>query len=64
MKITNASKRVAGAALTWWLSRRPVGWSRAQHIACPAVNCASDEERALAHTCVALVEALALGDVQ
>lgn len=39
---------VAEAAVAWWIGRRPAGWSLAQHLADPAVNCEGDHERELA----------------
>jgi hypothetical protein len=39
---------VAEAALAWWRSRRPRGWSLEQHLADPMVHCEGDHERRLA----------------
>lgn len=39
---------IVRAAHAWWMSRRPVGWMREQHIENPTVNCTTDAEKALA----------------
>jgi Restriction alleviation protein Lar len=39
------------AAIKWWESKRPVGWGVKGHRAHPTVNCADDEECALAIAC-------------
>ncbi|MCL2393078.1 MAG: hypothetical protein FWC87_00195 [Acidimicrobiaceae bacterium] len=38
------------AAHRWWMSKRPIPWSEEAHIANPAVNCASPQERELAES--------------
>ncbi|NML17945.1 hypothetical protein [Azohydromonas caseinilytica] len=41
---------VAEAAVAWWMAHRPSDWSLEQHLADPAVNCKSDQERQLAYS--------------
>jgi len=39
---------VIDAAIQWWLARRPVGWSEAQHLERPAINTTTPREAQLA----------------
>lgn len=36
------------AAVAWWRSHRPVGYSEVEHLDNPRVNCSSGEEKRLA----------------
>lgn len=38
----------ADAAVTWWKSKRPVGWTIAQHVIDPTINTAGYREKRLA----------------
>lgn len=49
-KQTRALLAVEKAARGWWLTKRPVGWKRSQHLANPTVNCTDAKEKALAHS--------------
>lgn len=56
------SRAVVIQAVEWWQARRPVGWTREQHVANPVVNCAGDAEKALALAIGAMVAKI--GDEQ
>jgi hypothetical protein len=46
-----AAKAILGAAdaaVTWWRSKKPRGWSARKHIENPLVNCSTYRERLLA----------------
>lgn len=45
---TKALLKIQAVAKTWWRGRRPVGWTKAQHLANPTVNCTGKHELALA----------------
>jgi hypothetical protein len=45
---TAALHAIAEAAVTWWMERWRGGWSLAQQLADPVVNCEGDHERRLA----------------
>ena len=36
------------AAFSWWISKRPVGWSRDDHLLNPTINCITIAEKKLA----------------
>lgn len=36
------------AAVSWWREHKPRGWSIAQHLKNPAVNCTTEREKRLA----------------
>jgi len=39
---------VGNAAVRWWTSNRPVRMSRKKHLENPTINCATEQEKALA----------------
>lgn len=39
---------VADSAVTWWRSKKPVGWGVEKHLANPLVNCVGYREKLLA----------------
>jgi hypothetical protein len=39
---------LADAAIFWWVGKRPLSWSVAQHIENPTINCPSSYEKELA----------------
>lgn len=39
---------VALTATSWWFGKRPTGWTLAQHLGNPTVNCVNDREKRLA----------------
>lgn len=41
-------RHVVEAAFAWWRDLRPQGWTHADHIAAPQVNCETEAERTLA----------------
>lgn len=45
---------VIRAAKDWWASKRPVGWTKEQHVASATVNTSTDDERVLA-ICVSML---------
>jgi hypothetical protein len=48
--MTSMSAKVISRAIAWWEARRSAGWTLAQHLENPAVNCASGFESALARS--------------
>ncbi len=49
------SRAVVIQAVRWWKMRRPVGWTLEQHMTNPAVNTASEADKALAIAVGAMV---------
>jgi len=47
-------QRVINAALQWWRSCRPVGWTIRMHLAAPDVNTATHSDANLASVIAAL----------
>lgn len=45
---------VVDASIDWWESKRPVSWTKEQHIENPTINCMNITERVLAEK-IALV---------
>lgn len=41
---------IAASSKAWWLMKRPVGWSEAQHLQNPSVNCSDEPARELARS--------------
>ena len=41
---TRALLAVADAAIRWWESKRPVGWTQARHLQMPTVNTCIDTD--------------------
>lgn len=39
---------VADSAVAWWAMKRPLQWSKDQHLKNPTINCETDYEKALA----------------
>lgn len=46
---TKADAELALVAFQWWMEKRPSGWTIAQHLNDPAVNCSTPVECKLAH---------------
>lgn len=44
----HAQERIVNLAVAWWEDFRPSGWTEEMHLRHPAINMASDAERALA----------------
>jgi len=44
------------AALTWWKSKRPLDWTKADHLHAPDINCRNDAEDRLAGAVAKMVE--------
>ncbi len=51
---------VVQAAYKWWLLRRPVGWTEAEHLANPNINCPGLRDGALAKAVAVKVAACAM----
>ena len=49
--------RLETALLNWWVGHRPVGWTDADHLANPTVNCVMPNEDALAIEVARLISA-------
>ena len=49
---------VVMAARLWWLDKRPIAWSKRQHIENSTINCNGAIERALGKWCGILAEAV------
>ncbi len=53
---TKALLAVVDAAIRWWESKCPVGWTQARHLQMPKVNTSTARECELAQAVAALVE--------
>jgi len=53
--MTRQEKAVIAAAVAWWESKRPVGWTTAAHLRSPLVNTCTDAEASLAVVVARLV---------
>lgn len=49
--------RLETALLNWWVGHRPIGWTDADHLANPTVNCVMPNEEALATEVARLIAA-------
>lgn len=45
---TKALLKIQAVAKTWWRGKRPIGWTKSQHLANPTVNCTGKHELSLA----------------
>jgi hypothetical protein len=55
-EVTTTLLAVADAAVAWWNSKSPEGWTQARHMQMPEINTCTDAERALAQAVAVLVE--------
>lgn len=46
--MNSRERRIINAAVRWWERKKPVAWSREQHLAEPLVNTATKIEMSLA----------------
>lgn len=49
------SRHVTAAAINWWESHRPIGWTEEQHCGNAAVNTCTSREAALAFEVASLI---------
>lgn len=58
-KLAEACRRLSGlinGSVSWWESNRPVGWSEAQHLENPTINCSTPAEDQLAERVAAWIK--------
>ena len=47
---------VVDASIDWWTSKRPIRWSKKEHLENPTINCTNGKERVLAEKIAIIVK--------